>query len=574
MADGKYKIVDDLLGTMTLEEKVGQLFVFGLNGSQITPDLIKAIAKYNCAGIRVTPNSRIFARYKRPGSTEEGPVVRQPKGVVKDLKNDVPAPYLTLQEYATVLNQLKTIAINRPHGIPVHIVLDQEGNGSADLSRGGIHYFPHPMGLCASGDPDLVYRVGRGLAEQMLAVGVQMIHSPVLDVNLNPLNPEIGTRSYSDNPLKAATYAAQTLKGFRDGGLIATAKHFPGRGDSVADAHYDIPRIEKTREQLWSEDLLPYQELIPLGLPAIMLAHTIYPAYDGQNIATFSRSIIQELIRKELGFQGVITTDSITMGAVEKQYPIPQACVMAVKAGVNLILLKDENWLRDEAYQAVLNAVKSGEIKENWIDGLVETTLKMKVDYGHFNNGGLVDVERIPERVTLNHELADLEREAAERSVLILRDREHLLPLAKDRKVLLVEQIFPTQLDANDSNCHPGMLWEEMLKLSDQVMMVDTDLAPEAADRRRVMARVGEADLIIATNYYVRAKQSGKEFIQELAKLGKPLVVVTNTPYIFGDDPEFSTVVLTFSPERQGLRGVARLIFGELQPTARLEVKL
>jgi len=305
-----------------------------------------------------------------------------------------------------------------------------------------------------------------------------------------------------------------------------------------------------------------------------MLAHTIYPAYDNQNIATISPRIIQDLIRKELGFTGVITTDSITMGAVERQYPIPQASVMAVKAGVNLILLKDENWLRDEAYQAVLNAVKSGEIKESWIDGLVETTLKMKVDYGHFNNAGLVDVERIPERVTLNHELAALEREAAERSVLILRDREHRLPLAKGRKALLVEQIFPTQLEANDSNCHPGMLWEEMLQLSDQVMMVDTDLAPTEEDRRRVMARVGEADLIIATNYYVRAKESGKEFVQELAKLGKPLVVVTNTPYIFGDDPEFSTVILTFSPERQGLRGVARLIYGEFQPTARLEVKL
>lgn len=573
MADDKYKVVSDLLGAMTLEEKIGQLFVFGLNGSQITPDLVKAITKLNCSGIRVTPNSRIFARYKRPGSTGEGPVVRQPKGVGKDLKNEVPAPYLTLQEYASILNQLKTLALNRPHGIPVHIVLDQEGNGSADLSRGGIRFFPHAMGLTATTDPDLVYRVGKGLAEQMLAVGVQMIHSPVLDVNLNPLNPEIGTRSYSDNPLKVAEYAGQTLKGFREGGLIATAKHFPGRGDSAADAHYDIPRIEKSREQLWADDLLPYRKLIAQGLPAIMLAHTIYQAYDSQNIATISRSIIQDLIRKELGFKGVITTDSITMGAVEKQYPIPQACVMAVKAGVNLILLKDEDWLREEAYQAVLNAVKSGEIKESWIDGLVETTLKMKVDYGHFINGGLVDVERIPEKILLNHELADLEREAAERSVLTLRDREQLLPLAKERKVLLIEQIFPTQLDANDSNCHPGMLWEEMLKLSDQVMMVDTDLYPEEADRRRVMARFGEADLIVATNYYVRAKQSGKDFIKELVKLGKPVIVVTNTPYTFGDDSEFSAVVLTFSPERQGLRAVARLLYGELQSTAQLEVK-
>ena len=574
MADDKYKIVDDLLGAMTLEEKIGQLFVFGLNGSQITPDLIKAVTKLNCAGIRVTPNSRIFARYKRPGSIGEGPVIRQPKGVAKDLKNDVPAPYLTLREYATVLNELKIMAINRPHGIPIHFVLDQEGNGSADLSKGGVRFFPHPMGLCASGDPDLVYRVGKGLAQQMLAVGVQMIHSPVLDVNLNPLNPEIGSRSYSDNPWKVAEYALQTLKGFKDGGLIATAKHFPGRGDSVADAHYDIPRIEKTWEQLWAEDLLPYRQLIPRGLPAIMLAHTIYPAYDSQNIATISRIIIQDLIRKELKFKGVITTDSITMGAVEKQYPIPQACVMAVKAGANLILLKDENWLREEAYQAVLDAVKVGDIKESWIDGLVETTLKMKVDYGHFTNGGLVDVERIPEKITLNQELAALEREAAERSVLTLRDQGRLLPLAKERKVLLVEQIFPTQLEANDSHCHPGMLWEEMLQLSDQVMMVDIDLAPSEADRRRVMARIGEADLIIATNYYVRAKETGKAFVKELVKLGKPLVVVTNTPYTFGDDPEFSTVVLTFSPERQGLRAVARLLYGELRSTARLEVKL
>lgn len=141
MADDKYKVVSDLLGAMTLEEKIGQLFVFGLNGSQITPDLVKAITKLNCSGIRVTPNSRIFARYKRPGSTGEGPVVRQPKGVGKDLKNEVPAPYLTLQEYASILNQLKTLALNRPHGIPVHIVLDQEGNGSADLSRGGNSVF-------------------------------------------------------------------------------------------------------------------------------------------------------------------------------------------------------------------------------------------------------------------------------------------------------------------------------------------------------------------------------------------------------------------------------------------------
>lgn len=247
MCEQKHPQVDELLGKMNLEQKVGQLFVFSLFGSQIRPDTYDRILRMNCSGLRVYQGDRMFRRYMRPKSGELQGQYRIPKGRDRDFLRQ-PPPYISAPQFAEHLNQVKRLGMDRPLGIPLHLVLDQEGDCWSDFIKGGVHFFPFNMGLAASGDKQVCYRAAKAVARQLCAVGINMIHSPVLDVNTNPENPEIGTRSFSADPNVCGTFAMEMLRAFDEQNLIATGKHFPGRGASNVDAHFDLPVINLPRE--------------------------------------------------------------------------------------------------------------------------------------------------------------------------------------------------------------------------------------------------------------------------------------------------------------------------------------
>ncbi len=572
----KEKWVDDWMGKLTLEQKAGQLLVLGFTGPTITPDIKELVRKYHIGGFRVTQAFRYMTLMNdvAPGEEMDASTARSlrlPAGLNRDCCSKA-AVNSTPAEYAATLNELRSLALDAGD-VPIHFTIDQEGSASDDLVS-GQKLFPHPMGITAAHDEDLAYRVAKSIALQARELGVNMIHSPTLDVNTNPRNPEIGTRSYSSRTEEVTKYASITLKAFSEEKLMATGKHFPGRGESEADAHWGLPTVTLGREELIARHIAPYKALIAQGLPAIMIAHTSYPAMgvpEGE-AAGMSKALVRDYLRGELGFQGVITTDNMMMGGILKNYEMPEAVIRMLQAGCDLILCRDESPIRGELHGRICEAVRNGEITEKELDEKVKRILSLRYDMGLAENGGLVDARQAGSAVRSDF-VCRTATQAAEKSTLLNRDRAHLLPLSKEKNILLVEQIFPTQERANNYYSHPGLLWEEMSRYSDHVGCVEIPNVPSESDYDRVRRRVAEADVIVCTNYYYH--KTGKaisEFIRELAAR-KSVVVVSNTPYDFGAPEDLDTVLTCFNPGgRECLNAVARILFGLLAPVASLDL--
>jgi beta-N-acetylhexosaminidase len=426
------------------------------------------------------------------------------------------------------------------------------------------------MGLAASGDASLVERVGWALAAQLRAAGLNWIHAPVLDVNTDPRNPEINTRAFSDDPAVVARYGLAILRGFQAHGLIATGKHFPGRGHSASDAHHGLPVIDLPLQDLLDLHIAPYRAMIAAGMPAIMTAHTIYPAFDRDEPATLSPAILTDYLRGELGFEGVVTSDNMTMGGIVVNYEVPDACIRALNAGVDLLLVRSESPLCEEIFVELLQAARDGRIPEDRLDEANARILRLKWDHGLFATGGMVDpaLAADPE-----HDPAVLavEREAAERATLV-RNRGGLLPIGPDRRVLLVEQVHPTHELINNQGCHPSIFWEQLLEINAACMSVEIDGMSDV-NRLRVLRRLDEADVVVMTNWV--ARRSDKDltpFVREIVAAGKPVVVVTNSPFQFGSPDELDTVVNIFCTNPESLRAAAEIIYGRREAAGVLPV--
>jgi beta-N-acetylhexosaminidase len=573
------KWIDQLLGKMNLEQKVGQMLVLGFCGPVITPDIVELITKYHIGGLRISQKFRTMtlANDIKPG-TEPDPnmlrSLRMPTGKCRDFAYSSQSTFCTAQEYAEILNKLRDFALERQLGIGLHFTIDQEGSACDDLLS-NQRLFPHPMGYVAANDIDLAYRSALCIARQAHAVGANMIHSPVLDVNTNSKNPEIGTRAYSNDPAIVAEYALASMRGLHEGGLVATGKHFPGRGESDMDAHWGLPSVTLDLATLHKVHIAPYRALIEAGLPAVMIAHCSYPAINGDKPACVSSEIVTNILRKDMGFDGVITTDNLTMGGILQRYEMAEAAVLAISAGCDLILCRDEGPIRYEIIDKIIKAVKSGYLKESQINESVHRILEMRWNMGLTRNGGKVDAAKAGDLFS-DPVVVNTAQEAANKSVLLLRDKAKLLPLQKNTKILLIEQIFPTHAFANNMYSHPGLLWEQMCLHSDNVASIEIPYVPTDADLKRVLKRLPEAQVVVVTNYYYhKAASSISNFVREVKQVIPNSIVVTNTPYEFGAPADFDTVITCFNPgAKEHMQAVAEVIFGKLIPTARMPIKL
>ena len=563
----KKEFVKNLVSKMTVEQKVGQCFVIGYVGSIVTPEIIRRIKKYNPAGIRAGLMWRIRTVKHDPNGTNTdyaSRLLRHFKGTIKDFLPDIPVPHFTNEEFCEYINTLKQAALDRELGIPLHFTFDFEGDVSADYYRGGVKFFPSCMGLAHSGDPKMAHDVAWAVGRQLAPLGFSWIHSPVLDVNTNPLNPEIGARSYAETPEEVTEYAVEALKGFKEAGIIATGKHFPGRGPSAADAHHGLPVIDEP-ESVLREHLKPYKAMIEAGLPAVMTAHTAYPAFDDSGLpATLSKHIITDILKGELGFEGVVTTDEITMGGIISKFEVKDACAMAINAGCDLVLLRDEGGLIDDVIPGVVEAVKNGTIPMERLDDAVTRTLSVKYDYGFFDKPQILDTAKASEGIN-DPRVAEIAAESAKRAINVIRDRNGVLPVSKDKKLLLVYQVNPLHERVNTQVMNPATPWLEMLKKSDNVYCVETTMKYSDNDRQRVYERLEEADVIAITNYFDRrSPESGNSFVKELhEKTNKPIIVITNSPYPFTVQDEYNTVICDYSSSLESSKEVANTVFGE-----------
>jgi beta-N-acetylhexosaminidase len=574
MNESKQHLIGTLLDKMTIEQKVGQMMVFGFCGPILTPDIEELIQRYHVGGLRISQKFRTMSMIHdlKPGTDPDASLKRSihyPAGNYRDFSSFSSATSATAAEYAQVLNRLRGLSRGRDLGIPIHFTVDQEGSACDDMLS-GQRLFPHPKGLAASGEPELAYRVARQTGRQLKALGINMIHSPVLDVNTNPMNPEIGSRSFSGDPDEVILYAREAMRGYLEAGLICTGKHFPGRGESISDAHWDLPLVDLCHERLREDHIRPYRELIGLGLPAIMSAHSQYPALGVEGIpVSTSRRVITDLLRGEMGFEGLITTDNMMMGGILKRYEMVEAVIAVIKAGHDLVLCRDETPLRLRILEGVVESVRKGEIDEAQVDSSVRRILSMRYDQDLFEGEYGVDAA-LAQEIINEPEVVTTALEAAGKCTVLLRDNDCLLPLASSRKVLLIEQIFPTQQFANNLYSHPGLLWESLCGRSDQVGCVEIGYVPTQNDLGRVERRLEEADLVIMTNYYYhKAASSNSEMVRKVLAKGKKVIVVTNTPYVFGAPEDFSTVIVCYQPGGpEYMDAVADLIYGQTEPSS------
>src|SRR5262245_23233741 len=326
---------------MSLTEKVGQLFMVGFEGMEVTPELDAWMATYGWGGVI------IFGR-------------------------NVESPGQLLQ-----LTQGLQAAVRARGQPPLLIAVDQEGGRVARL-KSPFTAFPSAARVGQIGSVPLAYEVGRALARELCAVGINMDMAPVLDVLTNPANTVIGDRAFSADPNCVARQATAFMRGMHAAGVIAVGKHFPGHGDTRLDSHVALPVSERTVAQVKGCELLPFREAIAAGLEAIMTAHVIYNAWDAHQPATLSSSILTGLLRAEMGFSGVIISDDLGMAAVSETTPWAEVPLRALNAGVDLLLICHHCQRQEQAHASVLRAVQRGDLPETMIDRAVARTQVLK----------------------------------------------------------------------------------------------------------------------------------------------------------------------------------------------------
>ena len=569
------------IAKMSLGEKVGQLLTFTRRGAMITPSGIEQITKLHCGGLCLEPYALETCKNLYCGNSQF------------DQNFEKPADYFTIsntyfagktfgisirpEEYTKDLNKLQNIAMKRPSGIPLHMTIDFEGDFKNDYMAGGIRQFPPPMGLAAIGDPKLTYRVGLTIARQLSAIGVTQMYSPVCDVNINPKNPEIGVRSFSDDPEICARHAVALLKGFQDGGIAATAKHFPGRGDSATDAHDVLDVIRADKKSMEEVELYPFKAAIAAGVKAIMTGHSVYPAYDDKFPTTLSERILTGLLRNELGFKGVIVSDAIGMAAILKQWPLPRACVLAIRAGCDTILLKADDESRSQCFFGIKQAVEKGELSEDRVNDAVRRLLVMKYDQGLFTKAGKMDPKKA-QAFASSKQVIDFSWDVAKKALLIMRDDAKTLPLSPKQKILVIEQRIPYEFVGKDPYMHTHMFCEAMVQHSTNLILTDTDFSASEDEIAECLELAKQADLVVMTNYYARIVKAGNNRLlaKKLKEAGHKIVVVTNYPYIEGTTSEADAVVCNFSGTPDSIRVSADLLFGKIKtsPKTKLPITL
>ena len=340
--------VNNILKDLTLDEKIGQMLIGSYNGTTMSSDAINAIENYKLGNF-------IHMAYNVPDGATAG-------------------------SFTTEI-QNKMVSTT---GIPGFICIDQEGGRVTRLTNGGTRFIGN-MAIAATNDPNNAYLVGAATGEELKNYGINFDLAPVLDVNNNPNNPVINNRSYSDNAITVSLFGRQMIAGLASSSVMSCAKHFPGHGNTSTDSHTSLPKITSTKEDLYAIELAPFISAIASGIDSIMTTHIIFSAIDKEYPATLSKAVLTDLLRNELGFDGIIVTDGMEMAAIANNYGVGQAAVLAVKAGADLLAYTTiSNPIT--AHQSIKAAVMNGEITEERIDESVRRILLKKLKYDLFDN--------------------------------------------------------------------------------------------------------------------------------------------------------------------------------------------
>ncbi|GAB2446203.1 glycoside hydrolase family 3 protein [Streptomyces incanus] len=540
-----------LVSRMSLEEKVGQLFVMRVYGHSATePDQADIDANLQEIGVRTA--AELLEKYRVGGI------------IYFTWAHNTRDPH----QIASLSNGIQKASLGLPRGLPVLISTDQEHGIVARVGEPAT-LFPGAMAVGAGGSRSDARDLGRIAGRELRALGIRQDYAPVADVNVNPANPVIGVRSFGSEPEAVARLVAAEVAGFQRSGVAATAKHFPGHGDTAVDSHTGFPVITHSREQWERLDAPPFRAAIAAGIDSIMTAHLMVPALDdSDDPATLSRPILTGILREELGYDGVVVTDSLGMEGVRTKYGDDRVPVLALKAGVDQLLNPPS---LDVAWNAVLKAVRDGELTEARLDESILRVLRLKARLGLFKDP-YASPDGVDRRVGTRAHRAAADR-IAERTTTLLVNEDRVLPLSRRRrpKLLVVgaDPASPSGTTGPPTEVLAGALNE----LGFTATALSTGTAPSAATIDRAVAAAREADTVVVGTYNVTASSSQRTLVERLLATGRPVVAVAiRNPYDVAHLPAVPAYLATYSWTDVELRAAARVIAGRVEPRGTLPV--
>src|SRR5713101_77096 len=571
--DGE-KWAEKTLRKLSLEEKVGQLFMIWVRAEFLNVDspeylqLRDSMRKYHVGSFAMT------VRWEPPFLYRNQPY-----------------------EAAELLNRLQ-----QESSLPLLVAADFERGVTMRLH--GATTFPHAMSFGATGKADYAEAFGRITAQEARAVGVHWNFFPDADVNSNPANPIINTRSFGEDPQQVGDMVAAYIRGARAGGMMTTAKHFPGHGDTATDSHLSVAQVTGNRARLDSVELPPFRRGIEAGVDSVMVAHVTVPALepDANRVATTSSAIVTGLLKDQMKFKGIVVTDALDMAGLTRMYAndIGRASVDAFKAGNDLLLIPVD---LDASFRSMVQAVKSGEIPPQRLDESVRKILELKASLG-LQKARLVDLSRLPKTIGKPENLAFGQHVAAE-DVTSFREEEHVLPIPSAvirskgsvppyQSVVEVRNRLVVVIFSEDLRTDSGrMLERQILARVPDARVIYVDTRSAAGMIADTLAAVDAAEHVVAAVYVIPtagrviAAAGGLKNSVAMADASATLlnailehagprtaVLAMGNPYLAQDFPSVQNYLCTFSNATVSEVAAVKALFGEIPTNGHLPVTI
>ncbi len=522
--------IEVMLGRMTTDEKIGQLLLYGIGGRDIGPVAEAHISKRRVGGII------LYSRNIQEAS-----------------------------QVVALTTSLQRLSAETPNRIPLFIAIDQEGGIVARLKKGAT-VLPGNMALGATRSQDLAAKSGELTAIELSAVGINFNCAPVMDVNTNPINPVIGVRSYSEIPTLVSQLGTAYIQSLQKSGVLATAKHFPGHGGASLDSHFTLPIIEHSQERIDEIELPPFRAAIDSDVAVIMSAHVLYPQLDPEYPATLSSKILTRLLRQRLGFEGLIMTDDMEMKAIDDQYEIGNAAVLAIRAGADIILVSATFKMQQRVYSAIRQAVHKKIISPMRIDNSVRRILYYKSAYGLFDQQKALlnnpDSIGIDTAIVGNRQHRDIAQTIANRSITIVQNTRNVIPMSAEPK----EPVLLLSPSRNFTNAY--------LKAHTDLTHITPVLIPREVNLGQVASQLllSQPSKIVAG--IVNSEQARMLHLLS-QKTDVPIVVISHaSPYLLSICPDVDGAIAAYDSNYYSLLAAVEVLLGKKLATGKLPVTL
>jgi beta-N-acetylhexosaminidase len=520
---------------------LGQLLVVGFDGPAVTPEVAELIRQHQVGGII------LFSRNVRD-----------------------------TQQTLALTSQLQALARDAGHRSPLLIAIDQENGVVRRLGRGAT-IFPGSMALGATGSEGLAHDVALATGRELRALGINLNLAPVLDINNNPDNPVIGVRSFGEDPAQVARFGVAAMRGLQEASVLTSVKHFPGHGDTAVDSHQALPTIPHTLQRLDDVELVPFRAALAAGVDSVMIAHVALPQLMGSAAlpATVSPAIVRGLLRERLGFDGAIISDCLEMRAVTETVGTERGAVMALLAGIDLLLVSHRYDRQLGSLRALQAALRSGELPEEAVRQAAERVAQLKARALAWED--LRGPEAAVPAWVGGEAHGHLAERAYEQAVTLVRDEEGAVPLRldPDARLLVVSPSGAALTEADEGHVGARVLVESIRQRHAQVDELAVSLRPTDAERAEAQRQAADAAVVVVVTADANRNPEQAAMARGLARMGgRAIAIAARDPYDLLAYPELRTYLATYEYTPPALETAARVLFGEVQPQGRLPVTL